>query len=45
VDDPSVFPPENYENIPDVTPTVGHRFEITDIDDYFTTTCSYYKAK
>ncbi len=45
VDDPAVFPPEILKNIPDVTPTVGQRFEITNINTYFTTTCSYYKAK
>lgn len=45
VDDPQLPPPENAKNIPDITPTVGQRYEITNIDTYFTTSCAYYKVK
>eukprot|EP00347_Sterkiella_histriomuscorum_P021608 403333387 len=45
VDDPQLPPPENKMNIPDITPTCGQRYEITAINNYFTTSCSYMKVK
>ncbi|CDW71340.1 ig family protein [Stylonychia lemnae] len=45
VDDETLFPPENKQNIPDIAPVLGQKYSISNIDSYFTTSCSYFKVK